>query len=88
MRLAVQRWLTLAGLLARLVRYGVCCVRGWRRLCWWWASAGECLRPVRRDRERERVTVSVSVSVLSFSVRVCVCVFGSAWMRTMCLAVE
>eukprot|EP01046_Picozoa_sp_COSAG06_P106322 COSAG06_NODE_52593_length_304_cov_49.609756_2_plen_58_part_01 len=40
-----------------------------------------------QERQREeRVSVSVSVSVLSLCV--CVCVFGSAWMCTMCLAVE
>eukprot|EP01046_Picozoa_sp_COSAG06_P125821 COSAG06_NODE_74215_length_145_cov_1359.043478_1_plen_24_part_01 len=21
-------------------------------MCWWWASVGECLLPVKRDRER------------------------------------
>eukprot|EP01046_Picozoa_sp_COSAG06_P083890 COSAG06_NODE_30750_length_533_cov_0.629032_2_plen_51_part_01 len=26
------RWITQDGLFARLVCYGVCCVRGWRRL--------------------------------------------------------
>eukprot|EP01046_Picozoa_sp_COSAG06_P110111 COSAG06_NODE_56621_length_283_cov_14.635870_2_plen_59_part_01 len=42
-----------------------------------------------QERQREeRVSVSVSVSVLSLSVCLRVCAFGSAWMRTMCLAVE
>eukprot|EP01046_Picozoa_sp_COSAG06_P072846 COSAG06_NODE_21504_length_754_cov_18.038168_1_plen_153_part_00 len=54
-------------------------------MCWWWASAGECLRPVKRDREK---SVSLCLCLCSLSVCVCVCVCGSAWMRTMCLAVE
>ena len=45
-------------------------------MCWWWVSAGECLRPVKRDREeRACLSVSVSVSVLSLCVCVCVCVW-------------
>eukprot|EP01046_Picozoa_sp_COSAG06_P124087 COSAG06_NODE_72128_length_175_cov_15.697368_1_plen_53_part_01 len=40
-------------------------------------------------QERQRAkSVSLSLSSFSFSLCVCVCVFGSAWMRTVCLAVE
>eukprot|EP01046_Picozoa_sp_COSAG06_P120562 COSAG06_NODE_67949_length_246_cov_31.408163_2_plen_58_part_01 len=45
------------------------------------------MRPVKRDRE-ERACLSVCLSLFSLALCVCVCVFGSAWMRTMCLAVE
>eukprot|EP01046_Picozoa_sp_COSAG06_P051351 COSAG06_NODE_8357_length_2191_cov_36.212888_2_plen_81_part_00 len=40
------------------------------------------------ETERESVSLSLSLSLFSLSLCVCVCVFGSAWMRTMCLAVE